>query len=129
MFSSSSFSSVLVNVIFGPSPAAGTSPGPVTVAVSSDGGAGSVRSAAWVCCGADSSCLAALLRHVHALWATMASTINAILILAVVARRQPIYAPPMSDLAQQFADAQAKIKPVTGLSNDVMLDLYALYKQ
>ena len=35
----------------------------------------------------------------------------------------------MSDLAQQFADAQAKIKPVTGLGNDVMLDLYALYKQ
>ena len=35
----------------------------------------------------------------------------------------------MSDLAQQFADAQAKIKPVTGLSNDTMLELYALYKQ
>lgn len=35
----------------------------------------------------------------------------------------------MSDLAQQFTDAQAKIKPVTGLGNDVMLDLYALYKQ
>jgi diazepam-binding inhibitor (GABA receptor modulator, acyl-CoA-binding protein) len=35
----------------------------------------------------------------------------------------------MSDLAQRFADAQAKIKPVTGLSNDVMLELYALYKQ
>jgi len=35
----------------------------------------------------------------------------------------------MADLAQQFADAQAKIKPVTGLGNDVMLDLYALYKQ
>jgi diazepam-binding inhibitor (GABA receptor modulator, acyl-CoA-binding protein) len=35
----------------------------------------------------------------------------------------------MSDLAQRFADAQARIKPVTGLSNDVMLDLYALYKQ
>ena len=35
----------------------------------------------------------------------------------------------MSDLAQQFADAQAKIKPVTGLSNDVMLEMYALYKQ
>jgi carboxylesterase len=35
----------------------------------------------------------------------------------------------MSDLEQQFADAQARIKPVTGLSNDVMLDLYALYKQ
>jgi acyl-CoA-binding protein len=35
----------------------------------------------------------------------------------------------MADLAQQFADAQARIKPVTGLGNDVMLDLYALYKQ
>jgi diazepam-binding inhibitor (GABA receptor modulator, acyl-CoA-binding protein) len=33
------------------------------------------------------------------------------------------------DLAQRFADAQARIKPVTGLSNDTMLDLYALYKQ
>jgi carboxylesterase len=35
----------------------------------------------------------------------------------------------MSDLPQRFADAQARIKPVTGLGNDVMLDLYALYKQ
>jgi len=35
----------------------------------------------------------------------------------------------MSDLAQRFADAQARIKPVTGLGSDVMLDLYALYKQ
>ncbi len=35
----------------------------------------------------------------------------------------------MSDLAQQFADAQARIKPVTGLGNDVLLELYALYKQ
>ena len=35
----------------------------------------------------------------------------------------------MSDLAQRFADAQAKIKPVTGLGNDIMLELYALYKQ
>ncbi len=35
----------------------------------------------------------------------------------------------MSDLAQRFAAAQAKIKPVTGLGNDVMLDMYALYKQ
>jgi acyl-CoA-binding protein len=35
----------------------------------------------------------------------------------------------MSDLAQQFAAAQARIKPVTGLGNDTMLDLYALYKQ
>ena len=35
----------------------------------------------------------------------------------------------MSDLPQRFADAQAKIKPVTGLGNDVMLELYGLYKQ
>jgi acyl-CoA-binding protein len=35
----------------------------------------------------------------------------------------------MSDLVQQFADAQARIKPVTGLGNDVLLELYALYKQ
>jgi len=35
----------------------------------------------------------------------------------------------MSDLAQRFADAQARIKAVTGLSNDVLLELYALYKQ
>lgn len=35
----------------------------------------------------------------------------------------------MSDLEKQFTDAQARIKPVTGLGNDVMLDLYALYKQ
>jgi acyl-CoA-binding protein len=35
----------------------------------------------------------------------------------------------MSDLAQRFADAQARVKPVTGLGNDVMLDMYALYKQ
>ncbi|MEO8700168.1 MAG: acyl-CoA-binding protein [Kofleriaceae bacterium] len=35
----------------------------------------------------------------------------------------------MSDVAQRFTDAQAKIKPVTGLGNDVMLELYALYKQ
>ncbi len=35
----------------------------------------------------------------------------------------------MSDLAQRFADAQARIKPITGLSNDVLLELYALYKQ
>ncbi len=35
----------------------------------------------------------------------------------------------MIDLAQRFADAQAKIKPVTGLGNDVMLALYALFKQ
>jgi acyl-CoA-binding protein len=35
----------------------------------------------------------------------------------------------MSDLAQRFADAQARIKPVTGLGNDVLLELYALYKQ
>ena len=35
----------------------------------------------------------------------------------------------MSDLAQRFADAQARIKPVTGLGNDVLLDLYALFNQ
>jgi len=35
----------------------------------------------------------------------------------------------MSDLAQRFAEAQARIKPVTGLGNDQMLELYALYKQ
>ena len=35
----------------------------------------------------------------------------------------------MSDLAKQFAEAQARIKPVTGLGNDVMLEMYALYKQ
>jgi diazepam-binding inhibitor (GABA receptor modulating acyl-CoA-binding protein) len=35
----------------------------------------------------------------------------------------------MSDLAQRFADAQARIKPVTGLGNDVMLEMYALFKQ
>jgi len=35
----------------------------------------------------------------------------------------------MSDLAQRFADSQARIKPVTGLGNDVMLEMYALYKQ
>ena len=35
----------------------------------------------------------------------------------------------MSDLAQRFADAQATIKPVTGLGNDQLLELYALYKQ
>jgi acyl-CoA-binding protein len=34
-----------------------------------------------------------------------------------------------ADLDQKFADAQARIKPVTGLGNDVMLDMYALYKQ
>ena len=35
----------------------------------------------------------------------------------------------MSDLAQRFAAAQARIKPITGLGNDTMLELYALYKQ
>lgn len=35
----------------------------------------------------------------------------------------------MAELDDRFAAAQAKIKPVTGLSNDVLLDLYALYKQ
>jgi diazepam-binding inhibitor (GABA receptor modulator, acyl-CoA-binding protein) len=35
----------------------------------------------------------------------------------------------MADLSQDFADAQARIKPVTGLGNDTLLELYALYKQ
>jgi diazepam-binding inhibitor (GABA receptor modulating acyl-CoA-binding protein) len=35
----------------------------------------------------------------------------------------------MSDLAQRFTTAQARIKPVTGLGNDVLLALYALFKQ
>ncbi|HEY4242913.1 MAG TPA: acyl-CoA-binding protein [Kofleriaceae bacterium] len=35
----------------------------------------------------------------------------------------------MSDLEQRFAAAQARIKPITGLGNDVLLDLYALFKQ
>ncbi len=34
----------------------------------------------------------------------------------------------MSDLARRFADAQARIKPVS-VGTDVMLALYALYKQ
>jgi diazepam-binding inhibitor (GABA receptor modulator, acyl-CoA-binding protein) len=34
----------------------------------------------------------------------------------------------MADLAQQFADAQARIKPVS-VPTDTMLELYALYKQ
>jgi diazepam-binding inhibitor (GABA receptor modulator, acyl-CoA-binding protein) len=35
---------------------------------------------------------------------------------------------PDPDLAQRFADAQARIKPVS-VATDVMLALYALYKQ
>ena len=35
----------------------------------------------------------------------------------------------MADLAEQFVAAQARIKPVTGLSNDTLLELYALFKQ
>jgi diazepam-binding inhibitor (GABA receptor modulating acyl-CoA-binding protein) len=35
----------------------------------------------------------------------------------------------MSDLAQQFAEAQARIKQVSSLGNDVLLELYGLYKQ
>lgn len=35
----------------------------------------------------------------------------------------------MSDLEQRFRDAQERIKPVSGLTNDVLLELYALYKQ
>jgi len=34
----------------------------------------------------------------------------------------------MSDLATRFAEAQARIKPVS-VATDVMLELYALYKQ
>ena len=34
----------------------------------------------------------------------------------------------MSDLAQRFAEAQARIKPVS-VPTDTMLELYALYKQ
>lgn len=32
-------------------------------------------------------------------------------------------------LADAFAAAQARIKPVTGLASDQLLELYALYKQ
>jgi len=35
----------------------------------------------------------------------------------------------MSDLDERFAAAQARIKPVTGLGNEVLLALYALFKQ
>jgi diazepam-binding inhibitor (GABA receptor modulating acyl-CoA-binding protein) len=35
----------------------------------------------------------------------------------------------MSDLAQRFADAQARIRQVSSPSNDVLLELYGLYKQ
>jgi acyl-CoA-binding protein len=35
----------------------------------------------------------------------------------------------MSDLAPRFADAQARIKTLTSLGNDVLLALYGLYKQ
>jgi len=35
----------------------------------------------------------------------------------------------MSDLAQRFTEAQAQIKPVTGLAAEVLLELYGLYKQ
>lgn len=35
----------------------------------------------------------------------------------------------MSDLAQRFAEAQARIKQVSSLGNDVLLELYGLYKQ
>ncbi|HEX8108073.1 MAG TPA: acyl-CoA-binding protein [Kofleriaceae bacterium] len=35
----------------------------------------------------------------------------------------------MSDLAQRFADAQARIRQVSSLGNDVLLELYGLYKQ
>ena len=35
----------------------------------------------------------------------------------------------MSDLAHRFAEAQARIRTATSLSNEVLLELYALYKQ
>jgi carboxylesterase len=35
----------------------------------------------------------------------------------------------MAEVDDRFAAAQARIKPVTGLGNDALLDLYALYKQ
>jgi acyl-CoA-binding protein len=35
----------------------------------------------------------------------------------------------MSDLAQRFADAQARIRQASSPSNDVLLELYGLYKQ
>ena len=35
----------------------------------------------------------------------------------------------MSDLAQRFADAQTRIQRASGLGNDVLLELYGLYKQ
>jgi diazepam-binding inhibitor (GABA receptor modulator, acyl-CoA-binding protein) len=35
----------------------------------------------------------------------------------------------MAELDDRFAAAQLRIKPVTGLGNDAMLELYALYKQ
>lgn len=35
----------------------------------------------------------------------------------------------MSDLVQRFADAQARIKQASSLGNDVLLELYGLYKQ
>jgi len=38
-------------------------------------------------------------------------------------------APPDAATDPAFAAAQARIKPVTGLASDVLLDLYALYKQ
>jgi acyl-CoA-binding protein len=49
-----------------------------------------------------------------------------------LARRTPGFAtPPHLGFVRstRFNDAQARIKPVTGLGNDVMLELYALYKQ
>ena len=40
-----------------------------------------------------------------------------------------LYPGRMSDLAQRFTEAQAQIKPVTGLAAEVLLELYGLYKQ
>ena len=33
------------------------------------------------------------------------------------------------DLDEQFAAAQARVKPITGLGNETLLTLYALFKQ
>ncbi|MCX5743351.1 MAG: acyl-CoA-binding protein [Proteobacteria bacterium] len=35
----------------------------------------------------------------------------------------------MAELAERFAAAQVRVKPVTGLGNDTQLELYALFKQ
>jgi diazepam-binding inhibitor (GABA receptor modulator, acyl-CoA-binding protein) len=42
---------------------------------------------------------------------------------------QEPYHAVVTDLEPRFTAAQARIKPVTGLGNDALLELYALYKQ